>query len=114
MTKQTADIQSILNNAIHRTNGRRITSVRLAIGELKELSDDELQAKWSGIARGTPAEGASLHIRRVPAELQCMTCFGKYHPEGANVSCPRCGSVGAKIISGEEFSVEAVEVDAKV
>ena len=105
----TIQIQSLLDTAIRRANGRRITSVRLAIGELKELSDDELQAKWGDVARGTLAEGASLHIRRIPAELQCMTCFGKYHPEGANVSCPRCGSVGAKIIAGEEFSVEAVD-----
>ena len=105
----TIQIQSLLDTAIRRANGRRITSVRLAIGELKELSDDELQAKWGDVARGTLAEGASLHIRRIPAELQCMTCFGKYHPKGANVSCPRCGSVGAKIIAGEEFSVEAVD-----
>ena len=108
MTKQ---IQSLLDSAIRRADGRRITSVRLVIGELKDVFDDEFQAAWDDIARGTLAEGASMHIRRVPAELHCMTCFGKYHPEGANVSCPRCGSVGAKIIAGEEFSVEAVEVE---
>lgn len=107
MTKQ---IQSLLDNAIRRAEGRRITGVRLVIGELMDVSDDNLQVMWRDLAKGTPAEGASLNIRRVPAELQCMTCFGKYHPEGANVSCPRCGSVGAKIISGEEFSVEAVEL----
>ena len=108
MTKQ---IQSLLEAVIRRADGRHITRVRLAIGELKEISDEDIQATWNDIARGTLVEGAILHIHRVPAELQCMTCFGKYHPEGANVSCPRCGSVGAKIITGEEFSVEAVEVD---
>lgn len=111
MTTRSPDIQSILDNVIRRANGRRILSVRLVIGELKDIPDDDIQATWNDFARGTPAEGASLHIRRIPAELQCMTCFGKYHPDGANVSCPRCGSVGAKIISGEEFSVEGVEVE---
>jgi len=50
-----------------------------------------------------------LIIRRVSAEQQCMTCFEKYHPARAEVSCPNCGSVGAKIISGEEFYLEYVE-----
>jgi hydrogenase nickel incorporation protein HypA/HybF len=108
MTKQ---IQSLLDTVLRRADGQHITSVHLVIGELKEISDDEFQATWNNLAKGTPAEGANLTIHRAPAELQCMTCFGKYHPEGANVSCPRCGSVGAKIIAGEEFSIEAVEVD---
>jgi hydrogenase nickel incorporation protein HypA/HybF len=107
MTKQ---IQSLLDTVIRRADGRHITDVRLIIGELKELSDDAFQATWADLAKGTPAEGANLTIRHVAAELQCMTCFRKYHPEGANVSCPRCGSVGAKIIAGEEFSIEAVEL----
>ena len=111
MTTQPTAIQSILDNVIRRADGRHITSAHLVIGELKELSDDNIQAEWNDITRGTLAEGASLHVRRVPAELQCMTCFGKYHPINGNVSCPRCGSVGAKIITGEEFSVEAVELD---
>ena len=25
--------------------------------------------------------------------------------------CPNCGSVGAKIIAGEEFSLEAIDVE---
>ena len=101
----------MLDALIRRAEGRHISSVRLVIGELKEISDDDFQTTWDNLAKGTPAEGAGLHIRRVPAELQCMTCFGKYHPEGANVICPRCGSVGAKIIAGEEFSVEAIEIE---
>ena len=109
MTIQPAFIQSLLNIALQHAHGQNITDVHLAVGELKDISDNDIQQKWEMAAKGTPAEGASLHIRRVTAELQCMTCFGKYHPEGANVSCPRCGSVGAKIIAGEEFSVEAVE-----
>jgi len=101
----------MLDTVIHRADGRRIISLRLVIGELKDISDEVVHAIWGDIARGTSAEGASLYIRRAPAELQCMTCFGKYHPNSGNVSCPRCGSVGAKIIAGEEFSVEAVEVE---
>jgi Zn finger protein HypA/HybF involved in hydrogenase expression len=40
-----------------------------------------------------------------------MVCFEKYHPDGEAFSCPHCGSVGAKIIAGEEFFVEAIDVE---
>jgi Zn finger protein HypA/HybF involved in hydrogenase expression len=46
-----------------------------------------------------------------PAEQQCMVCFQKYHPLNKETSCPNCGSVGAKIIAGEEFYLESVEAE---
>ena len=83
----------------------RYTSVHLAIGELVSLSDEQIHAQWSD----TLFAQSALIIRRVPAEQQCMTCFEKYHPTRAEVSCPHCGSVGAKIIAGEEFYLESFE-----
>jgi len=83
----------------------RYTSVHLAIGELVSFSDEQIHAQWSD----TPFAQSALTIRRVPAEQQCMTCFEKYHPTRAEVSCPHCGSMGAKIIAGEEFYLESFE-----
>ena len=105
-----AIVELILNNALRRANGGRVTGIHLVIGELVNMTDESIRLSWNSIAKGTLAEGGTLHIRRAPAELQCMACFQKYHPESEAFSCPRCGSVGAKIISGEEFSVEMVDV----
>jgi hydrogenase nickel incorporation protein HypA/HybF len=103
--------QSILNIALRHADGKRITDIHIVMGELSSLVDDSIQFYWEMIAKDTVAEGANLHFRRVPAEFQCMVCFEKYHPEGEEFSCPYCGSVGAKIIAGEEFSVEAIDVE---
>jgi Zn finger protein HypA/HybF involved in hydrogenase expression len=43
--------------------------------------------------------------------LQCMTCFEKYHPTDGELICPKCHGVGAKIIAGEEFSLESIDVE---
>ncbi len=105
--------QSILKIALQRAqevHAKRIEGIHIVMGELSTNVDNSIQFYWDIIAKGTPAEGARLHFRRVPAELQCMTCFQKYHPTGELV-CPRCGSVGAKIIAGEEFFVESIDVD---
>ena len=105
--------QSILDIALKhaaQAGAKRITDIHLVIGELSTMVDDSVQFYWDMIAKDTLAEGAQLHFRRVPAEFQCMVCFQKYHPNEGELACPHCGSVGAKIVSGEEFFVESIDV----
>ena len=106
--------QSLLKIALEhaeKANAARITSLNIVMGELASMVDDSIQFYWEIIARSTPAAKAVLNFRRVPAELQCMTCLEKYHPANRELICPRCGGVGAKIIAGEEFSLESIDVE---
>jgi len=106
--------QSILEIALRHAklaNAKKVTDIHLAMGELATLVDDSIQFYWDIIAQDTPAEGAILHFRRIPAQLQCMSCFEKYQPLQGEIKCPSCGGFGAKIIAGEEFSVEAIDID---
>jgi len=63
------------------------------------------------IAKDTLAEGAQLHFQRIPAELECNQCHTRYHPDGQELACPNCQSVLVKIISGEEFYLEAIDIE---
>ena len=104
--------QSILENALRHArelNVNQITKLHLAIGEIAELDRDLIRSHWRELRKGTLAEQAQLHFRLITAEVQCMACFQKYHPEGGEIHCPHCGSYGAKIISGEEFYLESIE-----
>ena len=106
--------QSILEIALRhaaQADAKHISNLYIVMGELSSMVDDSIQFYWDMIAKDTIAEGASLHFRRIPAELQCMTCFEKYHPVDGELVCPKCGGVGARIIAGEEFSLEAIDVE---
>lgn len=106
--------ESILKIALdHAKNAgaKKITALNLVIGEMASVVDDSVQFYWDIIAKDTIAEGAVLNFRRVQAELQCMACFHKYQPDGRELVCPRCGGVGAKIIAGEEFTLESIDVE---
>ena len=89
----------------HLLQQQHFISAHIAVGESILLSDEQIYAQW---AESTLAQ-IPLTIRRVPTEQQCMACFEKYHPIRTEISCPRCGSVGAKIIAGEEFYLESIE-----
>jgi hydrogenase nickel incorporation protein HypA/HybF len=96
---------------VHATNGTRVTKVHLALGEVSELDQNVIQKHWNELSKSTVAENAGLDFRIVIAEVQCMSCFKKYHPENGVIHCANCGSFGAKILSGEEFHVESIEMD---
>ncbi len=80
-------------------------SARLAVGELVPFADEQIRAQWEA----SPLANIALVIRRVPARQQCMACFGTYYPKQGEVACPFCKGVGAKIVAGEEFFLEATE-----
>ncbi len=106
--------QSILDIALkhaQKADAKRITDLHIVMGELSKLVDELIQFYWEMIAQDTIAEGAQLHFRMVPAEFQCMACFLKYKPDGEEFSCPNCGAVGVKIIAGEEFALEAIDIE---
>ena len=100
-----------VNRQAHETNSQRITTIHLALGEISELDQTSIQTHGNELSKGTPAEHAQLHFRLIPAEVQCMACFQKYHPVNQKIVCPYCGSVGAKILTGEECILDSIETE---
>lgn len=106
--------QSILKIALDhagQANAKRITDLHIVMGELSSMVDDSIQFYWEIIAKDTIAQKANLHFRRVPTELQCTNCMEKYHPTDKELVCPQCGNAGARILSGEEFALESIDVE---
>jgi hydrogenase nickel incorporation protein HypA/HybF len=106
--------QKVLKKSLQQVKDpARIKSIHLVMGEVAELDQNLIQKHWHELSMGTPAEHAQLHFRLRKAEVQCMACFGKYHPLDGIIHCPYCGSYGAKILSGEEFELESIELEAE-
>jgi hydrogenase nickel incorporation protein HypA/HybF len=106
--------QSILTKVVlqvGQSNAKHIKTVHLAIGEIAELNQTSIQRHWEEISRGTLAERAHLHFRFIKARVQCMACFMEYEPVDGKIHCPHCGSYGAKVLTGEEFYLESIELD---
>ena len=104
-------IATILEQALARAkNPSRIVHVQILKGDLIEDDDSSIRSRWAMLAKNTPAENPELQIQTVRAQVQCMICRQIYEPADRQIICPFCGSVGAKIISGEQFSLGRVEL----
>jgi len=89
----------------------RITDVNVVIGQLSTVIDDSVQFYWDMISGGTPAAGARLHFRRVPALFQCGECHHGYAPAAEVLACPACGSFQVSLIQGDELYLETLDIE---
>lgn len=109
--------ESILEIVIRhgeQAGAQSITDINLVIGDLSSIVDDSVKFYWDMLSEGTIAEGAALHFNRIQTEMECLECQRRYQPAGGDLSCPECASRKVKIISGEEFFVDSIEVETDV
>jgi hydrogenase nickel incorporation protein HypA/HybF len=106
--------EGLLNLALKHANqagAKRITQLNLVIGQLASVVDDSIQFYWDIISKDTIAEGAKLEFRRVPAVLHCWNCEAEFSPNGRDYLCPQCGSARVKVVAGDDFLLESIDVD---
>lgn len=108
-----AATESLLQLALRHAQGSRVTDLYLVVGQLSSMVDDSVRFYWDIISEGTSAEGARLHFRRVRAEMQCMVCGQTYGLGGDDLACPYCGSMQVRLASGDEFYLEAIDVESE-
>ena len=106
--------ESILEIALRhaeQASASRISDIYLVIGELSSIVDDSVQFYWDFVAENTIAQGSILHFKRLPTEMECRDCDHTFTPEHGEFSCPQCGSLLVKILSGDQFFMEAINVE---
>jgi hydrogenase nickel incorporation protein HypA/HybF len=107
--------QNILNVALHHAENAgatRIEAIHLVIGQMASIIDDCVQFYWDIISKETLAQGAVLHFERILARLSCETCHRSYLLDESELTCPYCGGSAVKLIAGDEFYVDSIEVES--
>jgi hydrogenase nickel incorporation protein HypA/HybF len=106
--------QSILEIALRhaeKAGANKILQLNLTIGQLSSIVDDSVQFYWDIVSEGTIANGATLNFKRIPTVLLCLNCDHRYTPTGEDLACPLCNSNQVKVISGQEFLLESIDVE---
>lgn len=107
----TESILEISLRHAREAKAKRITNLYLVIGQLASIVDDSVQFYWDIISAETIAAGAVLHFRRLPAVLTCLECSAQFSPGDRSFSCPDCNSERVKVVSGDEFYMEAIDIE---
>ena len=89
----------------------RVTQIWLEVGVLAAVVPEAIQFGFEAASHGTLAQGAQLHIIRLPAEAYCRACGVKTDTQQRYQPCPHCGEFQLEVVSGETLSVRELEVE---
>jgi len=104
--------EAIVEAALRRANGRRVTRVRVRIGG----HPVDRAVVTQGIqlaATGTSAESAEVDLVLVPMSMGCRDCgrTGSVDDHLAMVACPACGSLDIEVTGDEDVILESITVE---
>ena len=106
----TESILSIATRNAQLQNAIKVTDIYIVIGQLSSIVDDSVAFYWDIISEDSLCAGATLHFDRQPARLMCMDCGKEYVLEGDLTGCPVCQSARVKVLSGDEFRMDSIEI----
>ncbi|MHB8658402.1 MAG: hydrogenase maturation nickel metallochaperone HypA [Solirubrobacteraceae bacterium] len=102
---------AIINTAVKHADGRRVSTVALRVGQLRQVVPETLEFYFAFVARGTLCEGARLEQKVIEASLRCEPCRYEWSIELPAFRCPQCGGGQVEVATGNEFEVESIEVE---
>jgi hydrogenase nickel incorporation protein HypA/HybF len=86
-----------------------VSCVEIEVGQASGIEPSAMEFAWESARKDTILENARLVMHFIPLCLQCRTCGMQYEPEEMYSPCPACGDINARIISGKELRVVAIE-----
>jgi hydrogenase nickel incorporation protein HypA/HybF len=91
---------------------KQVNSILLSYGRLSCIESKTLQFAFDVQAKDTPAQGASLDFRIMPAVIHCFSCEKDLEIEAHTGICPACGGLEVMLTAGtEELKILELDVD---
>lgn len=109
-------VQGVLDAVVpaaQQAGARRVTRVRLRVGDMTEVVRDSLDFMWDLCCeeRGPLTEGAQLEVETVLPKSACLKCGTEFEHDRFHLHCPACGSASTLLLSGRELEIASIDVD---
>jgi len=100
-----------------KTLTKKIIEVRLAVGELSHIEEEQLRFCYEAITTETALEGSKLEIEKIDAMVKCPHCLYRGRPKYwdgalsgipvATLECPSCGKT-TEATDGQECAIKSL------
>lgn len=106
----TRSMMEIVEEELVRHGLKRLTTLRIRVGELAAVEPEALRFCFEACVKGTAHEGALLCIENVPLTGRCERCSVELPVEGFVQACPECGGALTRT-GGHELDIISMEAD---
>jgi hydrogenase nickel incorporation protein HypA/HybF len=102
---------SIADIVTRHADGRRVDTIHLQVGQLRQIVPDTLVYCWSLVSAETALAGSRLAVDSVPAVLACQDCgLERTVGDSPMFGCPTCGGSHVDVRAGEEFLITSLDL----
>jgi hydrogenase nickel incorporation protein HypA/HybF len=106
----TDKIVEVILEELKKHPGRKIRTVKVAVGEVYHLVLESVLMHFEISVRGTPLEDVRLDLKEDPMQVYCRQCQKTGFVEDHHMPlCSSCGSLDIKTVSGNSISVDSIE-----
>ncbi len=102
---------AIVRIACAHAGERRIETVEVKVGHLRQVVPDSLAFAFSPRRRGDGRRGRRADLEEVPAAGVCRACGVESELPGFPLACAACGSLDVELVRGEELLVDALTME---
>jgi hydrogenase nickel incorporation protein HypA/HybF len=104
---------AVVDTAVRHAAGRKVTSVHVRVGALRQVVPDSLAFYFQIVSRETVCEGATLEQELVAARLRCEDCQTEWGVDAPAFRCPACAAGAVAVVYGDELEVESIDVETE-
>ena len=108
--------EELLNIALleaQKVGAERIVEIKLKIGEFVNFDIECCRFYYNELSKGTIGEGAKIVGEYLPLVIICNSCNYRGGIEDFGFVCKNCGGKDLKVLQGEEFFIDNIEVIKK-
>lgn len=98
-----------------KVQARKVVTIILQLGVLRDLKKDWLQRYFRYISRNTIASEAEILVIEVPLTCRCLECRATFSVDvnqltDETILCASCQAQRYEIVGGTEFKIQGIEV----
>jgi hydrogenase nickel incorporation protein HypA/HybF len=102
---------SIAGIVTQHAAGRRVATIHVQVGQLRQIVPDTLVYCWGLVSADTALDGSLMEVEKVQGRIACRVCehsaeIGKFPV----FVCGACGSSEVSVVAGEEFLITSVDL----
>ncbi|BCA79366.1 hydrogenase maturation nickel metallochaperone HypA [Desulfuromonas sp. AOP6] len=90
---------------------QKVLQVRVAIGALSGVMPDAVAFCFEACCKNTFLEHSKLLIDHIPGKGHCLQCGKEISMDILTISCPHCGSFTLETLTGNELSIQEMEIE---
>jgi len=100
-----------LREELARHPGRRLTKVKLGIGEFSGVEEQSLRFCLDVAFAEEGWAGVEVQMDRELLQAVCGECGFVFHPEESDFLCPRCESGEIEVRTGQSVTIDSMVLE---